>query len=78
LSCGQFGKLLSWLRENGRNHAKPLTDAGVNSQLAKALADLSTEAAHEKYLRSTERARELRDGARYRCAAADALAQAQG
>ena len=47
-----------------RAYCQSLADAGVNSQLAKALAGHSTEAAHEKYLRSSERARELPEAAR--------------
>jgi len=41
-----------------------LADAGVNAQLAKSLAGHSSEAAHEKYLRSSETARALPEAAR--------------
>ncbi len=47
-----------------RAYCQSLADAGVNAQLAKALAGHSTEAAHEKYLRSSERARALPEAAR--------------
>ena len=47
-----------------RAYCQSLADAGVNSQLAQALAGHSTEAAHQKYLRSSERARELPEAAR--------------
>jgi integrase len=42
-----------------RAYCQALANAGVNAQLAKALAGHATEAAHEKYLRSSETAREL-------------------
>ena len=47
-----------------RAYCQALADAGVNAQLAKALAGHSTEAAHEKYLRSSETARALPEQAR--------------
>jgi len=47
-----------------RAFCQSLADAGVNAQLAKTLAGHSTEAAHEKYLRSSEKARALPDAAR--------------
>ncbi len=47
-----------------RAYCQSLADAGVNSQLAQALAGHSTEAAHHRYLLSSERARELPDAAR--------------
>ena len=47
-----------------RAYCQALADGGVNAQLAKALAGHATEAAHEKYLRSNERARALPEAAR--------------
>jgi len=47
-----------------RAYCQALADAGVNSQLAKSLAGHSTEAAHERYLRSSEKARALPEQAR--------------
>jgi integrase len=49
-----------------RAYCQALADAGVNAQLAKALAGHSTEAAHERYLRSSETARALPEQARPR------------
>jgi integrase len=47
-----------------RAYCQALADGGVNAQLAKALAGHSTEAAHERYLRSSEKARVLPEAAR--------------
>ena len=47
-----------------RAYCQALADAGVNAQLAKALAGHASEAAHEKYLRSSEKARALPEQAR--------------
>jgi hypothetical protein len=47
-----------------RAYCQSLADAGVNAQLAKALAGHSTEAAHDKYLRNSQRARALPEAAR--------------
>ena len=49
-----------------RAYCQALADGGVNSQLAKALAGHSTEAAHERYLKNSEKARALPEGARPR------------
>ncbi len=47
-----------------RAYCQSLADAGVNAQLAKALAGHATEAAHERYVRNSEKARELPEAAR--------------
>lgn len=46
-----------------RAYCQSLADAGVNAQLAKALAGHATEAAHERYVRNSEKARELPEAA---------------
>lgn len=47
-----------------RAYCQSLADAGVNVQLARVLAGHSTESAHQRYLQSSERARELPEAAR--------------
>jgi integrase len=47
-----------------RAYCQALADAGVNAQQAKALAGHSTEEAHERYLRSSEKTRHLPTQAR--------------
>ena len=47
-----------------RAYCQSLADAGVNAQLAQALAGHSTEAAHHRYLLSSEKARALPEAAR--------------
>ena len=49
-----------------RAYCQALADAGVNAQLAKALAGHSTEAAHERYLKSSQKAQALPEQARPR------------
>jgi integrase len=47
-----------------RAYCQALADAGVNAQLAQALAGHATEAAHERYVRRSEKARALPEAAR--------------
>ena len=54
-----------------RAYCQALADAGVNAQQARALAGHSTEAAHERYLRSSDKVRVLPSGARPRVDLAD-------
>ena len=47
-----------------RMYCQALADAGVNAQLAKSLAGHSTEAAHDRYLRNSDKVRVLPTAAR--------------
>ncbi len=68
-ACAYAGRKSQCLRvgiraPSDQSHCQALADAGINAQLAKSLAGHASEAAQEKCLRSSEKARALPEAAR--------------